>query len=74
MKKIIAMLLVLAMALSLVACGGGEKEAAANKAIAESLTDDLLEYYYIQNWNGELPDTYVGSDDVSTIITGKTDN
>ena len=29
MKKIIAMLLVLAMALSLVACGGGEKEAAA---------------------------------------------
>lgn len=50
----------------------GQKEAAANKAISESLTDELLEYYYIQNWNGELPDTYVGSDDVSTIITGKT--
>ena len=32
MKKIIAMLLVLAMALSLVACGGGEKEAAAPAA------------------------------------------
>ncbi len=48
----------------------GQKEAAANKAISESLTDELLEYYYIQNWNGELPDTYVGSDDVSTIITG----
>ena len=32
MKKILAMLLVLAMALSLVACGGGEKEAAAPAA------------------------------------------
>ena len=52
----------------------GQKEAAANKAISESLTDELLEYYYIQNWNGELPDTYVGSDDVSTIITGKAGN
>lgn len=52
----------------------GQKEAAANKAVAESLTDELLAYYYIQNWNGELPDTYVGSDDVSTIITGKTGN
>lgn len=50
----------------------GQKEAAANKAIAEALTDELLKYYYIQSWNGELPDTYVGSDDVSTIITGKT--
>ncbi len=52
----------------------GQKEAAANQAIAESLTDELLKYYYIQNWNGELPDTYVGSEDVSTIITGKTGN
>ena len=32
MKKILAMLLVRAMALSLVACGGGEKEAAAPAA------------------------------------------
>ena len=32
MKKIIAMLLVLAMALSLVACGGGEKTEAAAPA------------------------------------------
>lgn len=48
----------------------GEKEAAANKSISESLTEDLLKYYYVQNWNGELPDTYVGSENVSTIITG----
>ena len=46
----------------------GQKEAAANEAIAESITEDLLEYYYIQQWNGELPDTYVGSEDASTII------
>ena len=52
----------------------GQKEAAANKAIADSITDELLEYYYIQQWNGELPDTYVGSEDVSTIITGGSSN
>lgn len=49
----------------------GDKEALANKSIAESLTEELLKYYYVQNWNGELPDTYVGSDDVSMIITGQ---
>lgn len=49
----------------------GQKEAAANKAISESLTEELLKYYYIQNWDGKLPDTYVGSEDVSTIIAGK---
>ena len=46
----------------------GQKEAAKNKAIAEWLTDDLIKYYYIQQWNGKLPDTYLGSDNVSTII------
>lgn len=49
----------------------GQKEAAANKAISESLSEELIGYYYIQNWDGKLPDTYVGSEDVSTIITGK---
>lgn len=48
----------------------GQKDAAVNKAISESITDELIQYYYIQQWNGELPDTYVGSDDVSTIING----
>lgn len=48
----------------------GQKEAAKNQAVSESLTDELLRYYYIQQWNGILPDTYVGSDDVSTIING----
>ena len=48
----------------------GQKDAAVNKAIADSITDKLLQYYYIQSWDGKLPDTYVGSDDVSTIISG----
>ena len=52
----------------------GQKEAAANEAIAESLTEELLRYYYIQNWDGKLPGTYVGSDDVSMIIVGNTED
>lgn len=33
----------------------GQKEAAANKAISESLTNQLIEYYKIQQWDGKLP-------------------
>lgn len=47
-----------------------EAEAEANKKINASLTDSLNDYYYINQWNGQLPSTYVGSDDVSTIING----
>ena len=46
----------------------GQKEAAKNKAISEWLTQDLLNYYYIQQWNGILPNYYMGSENVSTII------
>ena len=38
----------------------GQKEAAKNKAISESLTEELVRYYYIQQWNGELPETVLG--------------
>ena len=38
----------------------GQKEAAKNKAIAESLTDELVRYYYIQQWDGKLPSTMLG--------------
>lgn len=31
----------------------------------------LIEYYYTQSWNGQLPDTFVGDDDISNIILGK---
>ncbi len=48
-----------------------DAEAEANKKINASLTDALNDYYYINQWNGVLPGTYVGADDVSTIINPK---
>lgn len=33
----------------------GQKEAAKNKAISESLTPELIRYYYILQWDGKLP-------------------
>lgn len=38
----------------------GLKEAAKNKAISEWLTSDLLQYYYIQQWDGKLPTYMLG--------------
>ena len=38
----------------------GQKEAAKNKAIAESITPELVRYYYILQWNGQLPTTMLG--------------
>ncbi|MCR5809342.1 MAG: prohibitin family protein [Clostridiales bacterium] len=38
----------------------GQKEAAKNKAISESLTAELVRYYYIQQWDGKLPETVLG--------------
>lgn len=46
----------------------GQKEAAKNKALSESLSDELIKYYYIQQWDGVLPESYVGADNVSTIV------
>ena len=40
----------------------GEKEAEMNKRISESLTDALLRYYWIKQWNGELPTTVLGDE------------
>lgn len=40
-----------------------EGEAAANKIITDSITDELLEKILAERWNGELPDTYVGDGD-----------
>ena len=40
-----------------------EGEAAANKILTESITDELLEKILAERWNGELPDTYVGDGD-----------
>lgn len=38
----------------------GEKEAEVNKKIAESLTPELVQYYYVQRWNGQMPTTILG--------------
>ncbi|MBE5809570.1 MAG: prohibitin family protein [Clostridiales bacterium] len=38
----------------------GQKEAAVNQAIAASLTPELVAYYEIMQWNGQLPTTYMG--------------
>ena len=44
----------------------GEKEAEVNKKIAESLTPELVQYYYVQKWNGQMPSTILG--DASSFI------
>lgn len=47
----------------------GQKDAAVNEALAKSLTDTLLDYYEIKQWDGKLPEYYVtGTDSVSPIL------
>ena len=43
-----------------------QKEAAANKAISQSLTPELIEYNKIQKWNGELPQI-TGADSIIAV-------
>ena len=38
----------------------GEKEAEMNKRISESLTEPLIQYYWIKQWDGKLPTTVLG--------------
>ncbi|MDD6174688.1 MAG: SPFH domain-containing protein [Firmicutes bacterium] len=40
----------------------GEKEAEKNRKLSETLTPELIEYYYTQVWNGELPEFVSGAD------------
>ena len=47
----------------------GQKDAAVNEALAKSLTDVLLQYYEIKQWDGKLPEYMVnGVDGVSPIL------
>lgn len=50
-----------------------EAEAEANRLIAESLTDEMLQKLYYDAWNGELPYIY-GSNDNLLIEIPKTKN
>lgn len=57
----------------------GQKDAAVNEALAKSLTDILIEYYTLQQWDGKLPEYYVtGVEGVNpilgSILTQGTDN
>ena len=45
-----------------------EAEAKANELIAASLSAELIEYLEVQGWNGQLPDTFVGSDEAIPIL------
>ena len=38
-------------------------EAEANKKLAQSITQQLIDYKYYETWNGELPDV-VGTDTI----------
>ena len=40
-----------------------EAEAAANKTISESLTDEVLQKMYFEAWNGKLPTVVGGNGD-----------
>ena len=41
----------------------GQKEAAVNKAVAESITDELIAYQYALRWDGALPQYMFGGAD-----------
>ena len=40
----------------------GQREAEMNQRISEALTDKLINYYWIKQWNGKLPSTMLGND------------
>lgn len=48
----------------------GQKDAAIMGNLGKMLAEfpELVNYYYVTNWNGTLPHTYMGSDNVSTIM------
>ena len=51
----------------------GEKEAEMNKRISESLAGDIIQYYWIKQWNGILPSTVLGGNASYMIdLTGDT--
>ena len=45
-----------------------DAEAEANEKIAATVTEELIDYTQAQNWNGELPSTYIGSGNAIPVI------
>lgn len=48
----------------------GQREAEMNQRISEALTDELIYYYWIKQWDGKLPSTVLGSDSSYMIDLG----
>lgn len=47
----------------------GQRDAAINKALADTLTEVLIKYYEIQRWDGKLPEYFVsGTEGVLPIL------
>lgn len=51
----------------------GEREANMNERIAAALSDELIKYYWIKQWNGKLPTTVLGNDSNYMINLEKED-
>jgi regulator of protease activity HflC (stomatin/prohibitin superfamily) len=51
----------------------GQREAEMNQRIAEALTPDLIRYYWIKQWDGELPSTVL-SDDGNYMLSLNTED
>lgn len=49
----------------------GEREAEMNRKLSESLTPELVQYYYAQKWDGRLPTTMLGGDITTMVDLGK---
>lgn len=52
----------------------GEREANMNERIAAALTKELIDYYWIKQWNGKLPSTVLGSDNSYMINLDSMEN
>ena len=50
----------------------GQREAEMNQRISEALTNDLIKYYWIKQWNGELPTMMLGNDTGILLDLGDT--
>jgi regulator of protease activity HflC (stomatin/prohibitin superfamily) len=50
----------------------GQREAEMNQRIAEALSPELINYYWIKQWDGELPGTMLGSDTNVMLDLGTT--
>ena len=46
----------------------GEKEAEMNKRIAEFLNNNIIDYYWIKQWDGKLPETVLGGETTGFMI------